>query len=282
MNRLDPVILLDVPITFQAGDTHVHTPMVVAAVGGVPTKLILDTGSSDHVFTRQLANEAGLAMEPAEPGTDSTGAPVPSWSVGALETEIEGRSFGLQDVVVIEGPPPFAGWGVGGFLSPQHLHPSAWVVLDLAADRLLLVEGAAWDVAEWLVRRSPRLRMLTLARLADDPTIHVHAAIDPFEPVATLLDIGGKSTVLAAAAVPGLAGVQGGAGHGLSGRQVVGSMVDDRTLVVGDARLPVPRLVISATMADQPGLIGEDVLRGTVLVVSADRTRPVYWQVPTR
>jgi len=75
--------------------------MVRATVGGVATKVILDTGSSDQVFTREVA------------------------------VDIAGQSFPLHDAVAIPGPPPFAGWGVGGFLSPQHLHPTAWVVLTL-------------------------------------------------------------------------------------------------------------------------------------------------------
>ena len=50
-----------------------------------------------------------------------TGAEVPSWSLGELAVDIAGQSFPLHDAVAIAGRPPFAGWGVGGFLSPQHL-----------------------------------------------------------------------------------------------------------------------------------------------------------------
>jgi hypothetical protein len=121
--------------------------------------------------------------------------------------------------------------------------------------------------------------LLTLERIASDPTIQVDAAIDPFEPVVTLVDTGGKSTVFAAKAVPGPAGEQGGAGRGVSGTQIMGSMVADQTLVVGDARLLVARLVIGEAMDEQDDLVGADVLRGTMLAVSADRTRPVYWLV---
>jgi hypothetical protein len=273
-------VLLDVPITYEAGDERIHTPMTRVAVGGVPTKLILDTGSSDHVLTRALAEQASLPMEPAEPGIDSTGAAVPSWSVGQLSVDIDGRSFDLHDAVVIEGPPPFAGWGVGGFLSPQHLHSSAWVVLDLASDRLVLLDASPNQVAAWLGARSPQSRLLTLDRLADDPTILVRAAIEPFEPVVTLLDSGGKSTMFVGSAVPGLLGSEGEAGRGVGGARITGSIVEGRTVQVADARLPVPRLLVRETMATHDGLIGIDVLQGTTMAVSADRTRPVYWLVP--
>jgi Aspartyl protease len=275
-----PQVLLDVGITFEAGDRLVHTPMVQAVVGGVATKLILDTGSSDHVLTRELAGEAGLPMQPAEPGTDSTGALVPSWSLGDLTLELAAHVFPLHDVVAIAGPPPFADWGVGGFLSPQHIHPTAWVVLDLAEDRLIAVEGAPSDVATWLAERSPNLRLLTRDRVPGDPTILIEAAVDAFQPVVTLLDSGGKATMFVATKVPGMEGAQGSSGRGVGGGQINGSMVEDRRLVVGDAILPVPRLFVREAMDGHDGLIGVDVLRGTVLVVSADPTRPVYWLVP--
>ena len=277
-----PRIVLDVPITFDVGEAETtHVPMVRAVVGGVATKLILDTGSSDHVFTRELADKAGLPTEPGEPGTDSTGASVPSWSLGELDIEVAGQSFGLRDVVAITAPGPFVGWGVGGFLSPQHLHPTAWVVLDLAAERLILVDGDDDLVADWLAARTPALELLGLERDAGDPTILVRAALDGFEPVVTLLDSGGKSTEFVAAAVPGLEdGQRTGAGHGVGGGQIVGSVAENRTLVIADARLLVARVVIRDQMDDHDGLVAMDVLRGTVLAVSADRSRPVFWQVP--
>jgi hypothetical protein len=99
--------------------------------------------------------------------------------------------------------------------------------------------------------------------------------------VVTLLDSGGRSTEVVAAAVPGLVGgAPSGAGHGVGGGQITGSVVEDRTLVVGGATLPVPRLVIRDAMDEHDGLVAMDVLRGTVLVVSADHGRQVFWQVP--
>ena len=275
-----PQILLDVPITFQVGDQLTHVPMVEARIAGVGTKLILDTGSSDHVLTLELAESARLATHPAEPGTDSTGAAVPSWSVGELAVTIADASFELHDVVAIAGPPPFAGWGVGGFLSPQHLHPTSWTVLDLAADRLILLDGDEGKVAAWLATRSPSHRMLRLARVPGDATIQVQTSLESFGPVVTLLDSGGKSTEFVASAAPDLAdGPRGSSGHGVGGGEVVGTIAEGQRLLVGNTRLNVPRLVIRDYMDDQDGLVGMDLIRGTVLVVSADHARPVFWLV---
>ena len=133
--------LLDVPIRFDVGDKTTHAPMIDCVVNGTPTRLILDTGSTDHVLTIELARAAGLPHEPGEAGTDHAGESVDSWFVGDVALEIDGVAFGLHDAVAIAGPAPFEGWGVGGFLSPQHIHPTAQAVIDLAGDRLILVDG---------------------------------------------------------------------------------------------------------------------------------------------
>ena len=276
-----PRVVLDVPITFGVGTEVTHVPMVEATVRGVATKLILDTGSSDHVFTRELADRAGLPSEPGEPGIDATGGSVPSWMLGELSVDIGQQSFPLRDVVAIDGPPPFEGWGVGGFLSPQHLDPTAWVVLDLVADRLVLLDGDEREVAAWLAVRSPASQPIRLERLAGDATILVRVAVAPFDPVVTLLDSGGKSTEFVATAVPGLeAGEKVASGRGVGGGEIVGAAMDGRTLVVGGATVAAPRLIIRDAMDGHDGLVGMNVLRGTILAVRADRTEPVYWLVP--
>ena len=274
--------LLDVPIRFDVGDSVTHAPMVDVRVAGHPTRLILDTGSTDHVLTIDLVRAAGLAHEPGEPGTDHAGASVDSWFVGDVGAEIDAVGFALHDVVAISGPAPFAGWGVGGFLSPQHLHPTASVVIDLVADRLILLEGVDAAVGGWLRDRHPDLRVLHLERDPNEATPVIAAAIEPFATVPTMLNSGGRGTEFAVAAVPGLVGVaQGDAGKGVGGAPVLGTVVADRLLRVGDARLPVSRLLIRDEIDPMQGLVGMDVLRCTVLVVSADRSRPVGWLVPS-
>ena len=278
-----PTVLLDVPIRYDVGDTVTHAPTVDARVAGVATRLILDTGSSDHVFTIELARAAGLPHVPGDPGTDHAGSSVESWLVGDVSIEIAGAPFALRDSVAITGPAPFEGWGVGGFLSPQHLHPTANVVIDLVADRLLLV-GAREDVIDvvpWLRTRAPDLMSLELARDEFEATPVVLASIEPFAPVAAMLNTGGRATEFATAAVPGVVGtVSPDLGKGVSGDPVIGSIVEDRVLRVGGARLPIPRLLVRDAIDSMQGLIGMDALRGTILMVGADRQRPIWWLVP--
>ena len=274
--------LLDVPIRFDVGDTVTHAPMVDVRVAGQPTRLILDTGSTDHVLTIEFVRAAGLPREPGEPGTDHAGASVDSWFVGDAGAEIGGVRFALHDVVAITGPAPFEGWGVGGFLSPQHIHPTAHVVIDLVADRLVLLDGSDdGDLDAWLKARRPDFHVLELERDPTEATPVVAGAIEPFAPVPTMLNTGGRGTEFAVAAVPGLVGVaQGDAGKGVGGAPVLGAVVEDRILRIGGARLPVARLLIRDEIDTMLGLVGMDVLRGTVLVVSADRAKHVRWLIP--
>jgi hypothetical protein len=273
--------VLDVPITFDVGDRQTHAPMVEVTVAGTPKKLILDTGSTDHILTVELAEQIGLEVEPGEPGTDSTGASVPSWSLREVEVEIAGQAFALRDVVAINAPAPFPGWGVGGFISPQHLQPGAWAVLDLAAERFFLVEGEEADITDWLSERTPDLQLLRLERAPGDETILVRAAVEPFDEVVTMLDSGGKRTQFTGAAVPGIGdgGARASSGRGVGGSESFGAEVRGQRLIVGEARVPLEALIVSPEMDGRDGLVGMDVLRGTVLTVNGDPHRPVIWQV---
>lgn len=280
---VEDLVVLDIPVVFDVADgTRVHSPMVDAIVGGISTRLILDTGSTDHVLSRDLLERVGAAMRPADAGTDHAGAPVASWTVGDLGIDIGGRSFELHDVVGIEAPAAFAGWNVGGFLSPQHLDPGVRVFLDLADGRMVLVADSAPDAVDaWLAGRVPALRPVALPRVPNEATVAVPASIEPFAMVGTMLNTGGRGTEFAMAVVPGLATAEDRHGSsGISGAPVMGVDVGPRTLVAGDARAPVPHLIVRRDMDGPQGIVGMNVLLGTALAFSADPGRGVTWFVP--
>jgi hypothetical protein len=274
-------ILFDEPITFVGADGQsTHAPMVAAAVGGEATRLILDTGSTDHILSIELANRVGLSAEPGEEGTDSTGSSVPSWTLGDVPVQVGEARHTLASVIAIAAPAPFESRGIGGFISPQHLVPDAWMHLDLAEDRFMALRGSEADVAAWFTARAPDFQLLRLARADGDSTILVRGGIEPFDDVVAMLDTGGKASDVVASAVPGLSrGELVSSGHGVGGSEAFGSVVTDQTLRVGDARLSLDRLLVRDEMEGRGILVGMDVLRGTILTVSADPSRPVFWQV---
>ena len=278
---MNPVELLRLPIRFKGADGSVlHAPMVEARVEGVKTLFVLDTGSDTHLLNKELADQIGLAAEPGETGTDHAGTEMPSWTVGTVPIDLAGLTIELTDVVAIPAPPPFPGWGVGGILSPQRLHPTAHVVVDMVHDELVLIQGNEAAAHAWAESRHVRLHDLVLDRVDGERTILVRTAVVPHAEVTTLIDTGGRDTEYASAAVPGVAGgEQERLGGSVSGADVIGQRAGAAVLQVGDAQVRVENLSIRDTM-DPPGLIGMDVLRGTVVVCNDDPKGHVLWLVP--
>lgn len=275
-------VVTSLPITFTAADgSTVHSPLIIASLGGIETRLVLDTGSEVHLLTRELSERIGLVLEEGEDGTDHAGNTMPSWSAGTVPMHMAGTELALRDTVVIPAPAPFVSGGIGGILSPQHLHPSLLAVIDLVDDELLLVDGDDASVAAWAAERRPELTTLSLEPADDSPVVVVSAAIRPFATMPVLVNTGGRHTEFDAVAVPGLvASAAERLGGGVSGADVMGGFVASQTLVVGGVELPVARLAVREGMEPPHGMVGMDVLPGTVLICGADRARPVIWQVP--
>ncbi len=273
--------LARVPITFEVADGGTeHAPLVLGRLGGVTTRLVLDTGSDVHLLTKELVDDLDLEFAEGEEGTDHSGATMPSWSVEDVACALGGVELVLGDVVAIPAPRSFPRWGIGGILSPQHLHESACTVLDLVTDELLLVDGSDDGVAAWLAPRAPTLTTLVLDRDATFTSVVVLASIWPHAEIPTMLNTGSVHTEFSADAVPGMSG--GSAerlGGGVSGADVMGASAGGATLVVGEHDVPVPSLAVRPSMHDPQGIVGMDVLRGTILAVSRDAGRPVLWQV---
>ena len=274
--------LAQVPITFEVADGgSEHAPLVVGRVGGVTTRLVLDTGSDVHLLTKELVDHVGLEVEEGEEGVDHSGASMPSWTVEDVACALGGVELVLRNVVAIPAPGSFPRWGIGGILSPQHLHERACTVIDLVANELQLVDGSDDAISAWLEERSPSLTILRLARDATFGSVVVRASIRPHAEIPTMLNTGGRQTEFAAAAVPGMAGgSEERLGGGVSGADVLGVNAGEATLVVAGRDVPVASLAVRTSMHDPQGMVGMDVLPGTVLTVCADAGRPVFWQIP--
>ncbi len=171
--------------------------MLEAEINGVATLLVLDTGSDTHLLTAEFAERAGLPTEPGEEGTDHAGISVVSASAGAVPMRVGDATFALESVVVIPAPPPFPAKGIGGILSPQFLHPTAWIVICMTHDELVIDQTDEPAFLAWLAGRHPGFQTLVLDRIEDGVTV-VEAAFEPHPALPTLLNTGGKGTEIAA------------------------------------------------------------------------------------
>lgn len=226
-----------------------------------------------------MVERAGLEAVPTDPGTDHAGASTPSWAVGEVVIQIGGLQLRVSDVVAIDGPSQFDDWGLGGFLSPQHLHPSAWVVIDLVSDQMGLVEGDTAEISEWLGESFLDLKSLSLVRESPELPI-VRAAIQPFPPVATMLNTATENTEVARSVVPGLRGsAYRTHGRGVSGSGVEAQELIDQILEVGGVHFEVPLLLLRDRMPDPPAMIGMDLLAGSVLAIGPTAAEPILWLV---
>lgn len=283
LNDLSARVLFEAPIIYAVPDRTVHSPMVTVKAREIETKLILDTGSTAHVFTLDLAARARLESRPTDPGTDHTGATVSSWLLGDVAIDLSGFTIELRSVQAIEGPPQFIGWGIGGFLSPQALHPSASVVIDLVRNRLALIECDEFALAAWLKERFPTLHLLSIKRVPGEG-VRILVSIEPYGSVVAMLNTGTPDTEVARSALPGIRGTEvSETGFGVSGAEVTGAQVTNRVLRVDEVNFPVPVLFLRDEMPPEhpDAQIGMDVLRGTVLAISPYVDRLVHWVVPS-
>lgn len=271
-------LLAEQQISFEINGHPAHAPMIVARVGGVETRFILDTGSTGHVWTRRLVGQLDVESVPTKPGTDHAGASTPTWTVGTATVEIGSLSLAVTDVVAIDGPPQFEACEVGGFLSPQGLSSDYWVVVNLIADRLLLVDADPSSSSTWIDEVFPDLNHLALERKSTDLLV-VDASIEPQAPVATMLNTGTEESEFASHAVPHLRGRHDTRGRGASGAEVSGQVVPDQVVKVGETRFKLPSLLVREEMPEPPGIIGMDLLKGTVLVISPHPNDPVHWLI---
>ncbi|HVE92585.1 MAG TPA: hypothetical protein VNE62_09865, partial [Actinomycetota bacterium] len=212
--------------------------------------------------------------------------PVPSWTLGSVDAAISDVPLVLRNAVAFDGPPAFAGWGVGGFLSPQHLHETAFIVIDLSHDSLVAVEGDAAAVSAWLTSRYPDLRPLEVKREPGELVV-IEASVAGSQPIRAQINTGTDLTEVSPHAAGGLRGTAPlEIGYGVSGTEVEGEHATGQTLRVSDWEWPVPRVLTREQPPCDDGApplqaqVGMDLLRATVLAVSADRSLPVLWLVP--
>jgi hypothetical protein len=289
-DRLPAHLVLRARLTFAAqGGAPVHAPVVLATIGALHARFIVDTGSDVHLITRELANDAGLQLARVDSGTDHSGSTVESSMVGDVAIAFEGAPGGprgarltIHDVVAIPAPEAFTSQGIGGILSPHRLHAAAFAVIDELAGELLLVDAQPEAMPRFLRERHPAPDVLVLKRRHGDHRPIVDASIEPHPRVPMLVNTGGRHTEFEPGTVPGLAsGPLERIGTGVSGAAVMGATAGPQIVRLGTRGIAVPSLMLRSGMGDPPAMLGQDVLRGAVLAVGPDPATPVFLQVET-
>ena len=280
--------VLRVPIRFERADgTPEHAPMVLVAIGAIHTRLVLDTGSDVHLLTREVAEAAGLRLVGEDAGTDHAGMDVTSWQVGDVAVRLPGATdapgtLTLHDVIAIPAPAAFTAAGIGGILSPHRLHPSAYAIVDEVADELLLVDGSPDEVEQLLLQRRSTPAVLRLARESTRDVPIVEAGLEPYPAVPFLFNTGSRDTELAREVAPGLtSGPLRRIGRSVSGADVLGAAAASQVLRLQAGRVALEAVMLRTDMGEPMGMLGQDVLRGTVVAAGPERGSPVLWQVRT-
>jgi hypothetical protein len=70
-------------------------------------------------------------------------------------------------------------------------------------------------------------------------------------------------------------------GRSVSGADDIGSAAGPRVLRHPGGLVALEAVMLRSVMGDPAAMLGQDVLRGTVLAIGPERGSPVLWQVET-
>lgn len=272
----------DIPLADGASKT-IHTAFLEATVDGRKTRLIVDSGASDHVFVRNALPFADDDLKADAPGTDHGGAAVTTWRLQRpISVQIGERQQTLNEAIVIEGPPPFKAWGIGGFVAPQLLATTGFVVVDLAQRSLAVVENAPKMCADG---RSPLV--LTMVRgegtmvrgEGDAERLPIVAAKWNGKDIRLMLNTGGREVEVSPAFAIAV-GADQATGRGVSGEAVRGSRGASGVLTLAGREVPVASPVVREQGDAADAQVGIAFLTGAMLAFPAGNTGAVRLCLP--
>ncbi len=256
------------PITYEADGETLPIPLVEIEHDGERVRMILDSGSTHHVFTTAYATRRGLwAIGDEEQGTDHAGESVRVRPIGTVTVGLAGQALDLHETLTIPGPPVLEDLGVAGFISPQRLAGDGKVVLDFHASR-----GLLYDTSE-------NEALATRARANDDTRDKRlrYVAVEVNEqPVTALLDTGASISEFPAALVDAVVRDETEGGQAMSGARIVGRKVSANVRVAGSEHVDAEILAVANDRFDgQPeeALLGADLLGSCVVLLGGGEAR---------
>lgn len=127
-------------LRFELRERSFPSPLIDAVVGGQPATLLVDTGASDHIIARWLADELSLPLSSgADVGFDHTGRSVQVSRLDLASFTLSGwGAVRAPTLLVVPVPDILRELGIGGFVAPQMLPDRGRaVVLDLRAGEMV-------------------------------------------------------------------------------------------------------------------------------------------------
>lgn len=272
--RSSVTVLAELPMTMSVQGHRLGIPLVKASLNGHETLMIVDSGSTHTVMTRQFAARHGVRTSQTEQGVGHANESVAVQQAARVEFALGDWTSSLSDVLVTTGPQAFESLGIGGFLSPQNVFGGTMVV-DGPGERLLVLQGDVTAVDHWLSERYRGFESVNLPRLSvyDARKVYVSTSLGGRGAVATELDTAGGTTEFAQAYVgPFTAEKVLGGGVSVSGASIEVSQLSDATLSLGSLCFERKSVHVRDNMGG--GLqarLGSDVLSQVVLVLPSDK-----------
>ncbi len=249
------------------------SPVLEAALGGKPARLLVDTGAGVHTLTRWFANAASLHPTPvSSTARDSVGREV---RLQRVETTlaVNGRAAEIA-LIVVDFPPVFEEHRIAGLLSPQLLAPaSAAAVLDLRAGTL------RFDSFEAAVRDTGAFELPSAKVCAE-------GSVKPNRLYAAPVSVGGRTVLIELDSGAAVTTLKSGS---LAARALGKGEVQSRTMGVAGQEVVTERATADVAFAgataniavqivpgdpagcEGDGLLGQDVLAHCVLVLGETR-----------
>jgi hypothetical protein len=108
---------------YEVNGRHYDHPLVQATLAGERTMMLVDTGAASHVLAGWLARKAGLSLKKrGDVGADHAGRTIAEFRVEHPGLAIDGwGDLADEPALAAEVPAFFEEFGIGGFVSPQHL-----------------------------------------------------------------------------------------------------------------------------------------------------------------
>lgn len=144
-------VVLSLPLVHDEAERKTSCPLLRVEAKGKKTLLLVDSGSNGNALTSWFATDAGIAanQHPEDTVRDFAGTMLEVARSEPVEITASGTAISRGVLGVVSSPILSQRRGIGGVLSPRALlspwspHPPNYtVLLDLRADRLVVVEGS--------------------------------------------------------------------------------------------------------------------------------------------